>query len=226
MLTYKIYVGNKEVNFNNFEGVNSHELMTIDKLTSMFNNEAEFKEFLIRNKFIDAKDIEMSLKIKYKLKGEKTLPLLYRKHLSYINPNDCLESNFELIYSEIKAHSYDPDFLKYVCYFYKGDYYEQMRCDLNNIRSNEMCPDSERRTILEETLAFLCISSRDGDCMFNYKAMRKLGFLMYDYDSVRFQKKKPALDPSTKTLEYTKDGKCKIGSFYQYSLFDEMPGKK
>lgn len=95
---------------------NKNSLKSIDKFTSTFNSEYEFKSYLIAKKIISDDDLKRDIKVVYKNNGFiNKLPVLYSQ--------DRILLSDIMLKDKIKSLSDNLEFLDELCAFYNRKYY-------------------------------------------------------------------------------------------------------
>lgn len=196
MVNYKLGIinnGIRVIDLNTI--VNLETLKYLDKFTSGFKSEGEFKAFLLRKGLITIKDLKENIRVIYSYKNAvKKLDVIYDYSKNYLDT--------VYLYNRLNSLSNDIRFLeKLVEHYSKGSERYNQSFNISDIR---LYINDARRTggylfyskILDNAIeslfkkATLRYDKNTRELKQDYRGLRDLALFIYDYDSkfVNFKK--------------------------------------
>lgn len=177
MINYKLNVGKKEIQLKS-----NKDLIDLDCYTTKFDSDVDLKIELYQRGAISLRD-DYEVFISYDHSGRQTIPVLYKEHLDYINPNN-LDLTYAVLYNYIYFNFEDIDFLnKFISFYSYSKYYAQAMMPLRNVRDGFDVTPNEQREIVEDICSLMMKDSKTG--RYNYKSMRKLGLFIHRYELIK-----------------------------------------
>ena len=176
MAKYKLNVGRKEIVLKADDG-----LIDIDRYTVKFNNDTQLRIDLYNKGIISLKDNYAITLSSDAYRGN--IPVLYKEHLNYINPN-----NLRLTYVTLQNYFYsnfdDREFLdKLIAFCGCLQYPTRGIMELMNVRDGFECSPNEKNEIVEDVCS--SIMNFPKTKVYNYKNIRQFGLFIYRYEKIK-----------------------------------------
>ena len=220
MVNYKLGIYNKkEGRIIDLEKIiKITKLEKLDEFTSAFNNEEEFKLYLLNQGLISNQEIKQNISVNYKYSGKvKKLPIIYQD----------MKKKLDIVYLryELKGLCGNLEFLEKLARHYSigNDKYNpqglnvsDIRHYLSDVRSNAGEPfySKSLEVAIEDLFKKAVFKSidRNGEIIENYRGLRDLAIFIY-----KFKKDLEKKEENKKDLQKIKE---ENKAWVQSSMFD------
>lgn len=166
------------IRFSKFKNA-SYSLDEIDKLTSKFNNESEFKKRLFEKGIINREEITKKIEIRIKLSGKLKIVhygLIYREEAKYLD--------IQYLKSKILSFQNDRGFLNKLLNYYRGSHEQESLRQIAALLSGYAGSDLNMYASLNQFINDEIFNKnyQTGEVTLKYKSLHDLAMFVCNYE--------------------------------------------
>lgn len=178
MVTYKLHVGDKEIDFKELGLKNSNDLKSIDLYTTRFRSGKDFYEYLKKISLITGTE-KKDMFIQYTYKYLRNTDILYRENTILFSPNN-LEETYYKVQDAIYSFFENKEFLREL-YFFCKDRKDPNAFILANYINGSDVEFGEKNQFVSDLCESNMIKYSNGNRNYDYKTTRDLALLIYKF---------------------------------------------